>query len=93
MNWSPRSVSRRELEEMTMTSSEWCDTVIKDKVWQVNFLCCEEVSQQETCRTLLRYHIVNKLDLCSSDGCAFHEFLSGIARCAGYKPLQNNFQK
>ena len=37
MNLSPRSVSGGGLEEMTVTTSGWCDTVIQDEVLQVPF--------------------------------------------------------
>ena len=35
INWSSRSVSGGKLDEITMTSSGWCDTSIQDKVLQV----------------------------------------------------------
>ena len=47
------------------------------------------VTAKEACRILLRNQIVNKLDAFQLEGCAIYEFLVGVARCAGYKPLQN----
>ena len=35
MNWSPRPISRGELQEMTMTSFQWCDTTIQEGVLHV----------------------------------------------------------
>ena len=75
---------------MTLTSSGWCDTVIQDELLQV--LCSVLKggdTAKGTCRILLRDQIVNELDLCKSDGCAMYEFLSGMTRCSGYKPVKN----
>ena len=70
MNWSPRCLCiwRRVW---------WDDSYIMWVVWNLSrmkcckccFLCCEEVSQQMTCRTLLGNQMVNELDLCKSGLC------------------------
>ena len=37
MNWSLRSGSGEEFEEMKNTSSGWCDTITQDKVSSVSY--------------------------------------------------------